>query len=237
MKTLTLHAAIATALLLASSSVYAIPTVPDDFEDGTTQDWVVGSPTHPAPPLNVPTGGPAGDGDAFLQLTAHGGVGAGSRLSVLNFSQWTGDYLTAGITGIAMDVNNFGPDDVVLRLLVVNFPDIPGPPTDFAWTLASVFLPAESGWLSVEFDFSAANLFAPVGTIAGALGDVNELRLFHNPDPAFGGPEVGAPPVNAVLGIDNIRPVPEPGSLALLALGGAGLLALRKRRSRTVQGQ
>jgi hypothetical protein len=58
--------------------------------------------------------------------------------------------------------------------------------------------------------------------VAGALGDVNELRLFHNPAPAFGGPGVGAPPVTAVLGVDNIQAVPEPSTLALL---GAGLLA------------
>ena len=223
----------ATVLLLASTSAYSVPTGVDDFEDGTTQGWTVGTgtippPVNPAPPVNVPTGGPAGAGDSFLQLTALGGEGPASKLSVMNLSQWTGDYLAAGITGIAMDVNNFGATGLVLRLLLVNFPDNPGPPTDFAWTLFPVLVPANSGWLSVEFSFSAANLFAPVGSPAGALSDVDELRLFHNPEPAFGGPGVGAPPVVALLGIDNIRAVPESSAtlpLLLLGVGAVGALA------------
>ena len=127
-----------------------------------------------------------------------------------------------------MDVNNFGPDDVVLRLLFVNFPKAPGPPTDVAWTLAPVIVPSGSGWTDVLFSLSAANLFAPFGTVAGALADVDELRIFHNPDPFFGGPNVGAPPVAVTLGIDNIgvvdaTAVPEPSSMLLMLAGlGAG---------------
>ena len=234
----------ATVLLLASTSAYSIPTGVDDFEDGTTQGWTVGTgtippPVNPAPPVNVPTGGPAGAGDSFLQLTALGGEGPASRLSVMNLSQWTGDYLAAGITAIAMDVNNFGATDLVLRLLVVNFPDNPGPPTDAAWTLSPILVPANSGWFSVKFDLSATNLFAPIGTPAGALSDVDELRLFHNPDPAFGGPGVGAPPVVASLGIDNIRAVPEASATLLLLLLGVGALGafahVQRQRSIDVQ--
>jgi hypothetical protein len=233
MKTLTVHTAIASAVLLASFNVYALPTGPDDFEDGTTQGWTVGNPSvHPAPPVNVSTGGPAGAGDNYLQVTALGpGGGAGKALSVLNFSQWSGNFLAAGFISIAMDVNNFGPDELVLRLLFVNFPNSPAPPTDVAGTLFGVVVPANSGWTSVVFDLSLANFFVDFGTAAGALSDVNEFRLFHNPAPTFGGPGTGAPAVNAVLGIDNIRAVPEPGSLALLALGGLGLVAWRRRRS------
>jgi hypothetical protein len=234
----------ATVLLLASTRAYSIPTGIDDFEDGTTQGWTVGTgtippPVNPAPPVNVSTGGPTGAGDAFLQLTALGGEGPASRLSVMNISQWTGDYLAAGITGIAMDVNNFGPTELTLRLLLVNFSAIPGPPTDIAWTLSPVIVPAGSGWVSVEFDLSGVNLFAPVGTPAGALSDVNELRLFHNPDPAFGGPGVGAPPVVASLGIDNIRGVPESSPtlpLLLLGVGVVGVFAhVQRKRAIEVQ--
>jgi hypothetical protein len=131
-----------------------------------------------------------------------------------------------------MDVNNFGPEDLVLRLLFVNFP-VAGPPTDVAWTLAPISVPAGSGWANVVFDLSAANLFAPFGTAAGALGDVNEFRIFHNPVPAFGGPLV-TPPVDAVLGVDNIQAVPEPATLVLLGAGIIGTLAggRRYRRAR-----
>jgi hypothetical protein len=233
----------ATVLILVSTRAYSIPTAVDDFEDGTTQGWTVGTgtippPVNPAPPINVPTGGPAGAGDSFLRLTALGGEGPASRLSVMNLSQWTGDYLAAGITRIAMDVNNFGASDLVLRLLFVNFPDNPGPPTDIAWTLSPVVVPANSGWFSIEFNLSVTNLFAPVGSPGGALSDVDELRLFHNPEPAFGGPGVGAPPVVASLGIDNIRAaVPESsGTLPLLLLGVGAVGALAHvQRQRSIQ--
>jgi hypothetical protein len=218
-------------LLGMVTPVLATPVAIDDFQDGSTMGWVVGDPSHPSPPLNVSTGGPGGVGDAFLQLTANGGDGPGSRLSALNSSQWTGDFIGAGITSIAMDVNNFGPEDLVLRLLFVNFP-VAGPPTDVAWTLAPIFVPAGSGWANVVFDLSAANLFAPFGTTAGALGDVNEFRIFHNPAPAFGGPLVGSAPVNAVLGVDNIQAVPEPATLVLLGAGIVGTLAGGRRYRR-----
>jgi hypothetical protein len=77
-------------ILMMSQSVFATPLVPDNFEDGTTQGWFVPG-DHPVPPTNILTGGPSGVGDNYLQVTALGGDGPGSRLSVQNFSQWTGD--------------------------------------------------------------------------------------------------------------------------------------------------
>jgi hypothetical protein len=106
--------AVLTSVILTSSAA-AIPITADDFEDGTTMGWFVGDPTHPAPPVNIATGGPAGAGDNYLQLVATGGGGAGGRLAVLNDAQWARDYLAAGIKAIVMAVNNFGPDEVTLR--------------------------------------------------------------------------------------------------------------------------
>jgi hypothetical protein len=220
-------------LFATSSTVLAVPVGVDDFEDGSTMGWIVGSPAHPAPPTNIASGGPGGAGDAFLRITATGstgpGMNPGSRLSAQNFLQWTGNF--AGFTSITMDVNNFGPSDLVLRLLFVNFP-VAGPPTDVAWTLAPVAVPAGSGWTSVAFDLSGANLFAPFGSVAGAIGDVNEMRIFHNTVPAFLGPGFGAEPVSAVLGVDNIAAVPEPTTLVLLGAGVIGALTTRRRHRR-----
>src|SRR3712207_3063500 len=75
----------------------------DTFEDGSTEGWFVPGP-HPSPPANIATGGPDGTGDHYLQLTAIGGGGPGSRMTVLNESQWQGSYSGAGITHITMDV-------------------------------------------------------------------------------------------------------------------------------------
>jgi hypothetical protein len=221
--------------VLAPSSAQAIPLTPDTFQDGTTMGWFV--PGIPGvPPGNQPDGGPAGAGDAYLQLVSTGVPGPGSRLSVLNGAQWMGDYLAAGITAIAMDVNNFGPDDLVLRLLFETFGPAPGPPTDLAVTVADVVVPAGSGWVPVVFDLSAANLSALAGTVNGALGDVSVLRIFHNTDPDHPGPNVGPPLVAATLGVDNIAAVgavPEPFSAVLLT-GGVAAYLLRRRQLRRI---
>lgn len=224
--------------LIVPTAAVAIPITPDTFEDETTMGWFVPG-VSPNPPEVILTGGPSGVGDAYLDLTATGGGGAGSRLAVLNSSQWMGDYLAAGITAITMDVNNFGPEDLVLRLLFENFGPTPGPPTDLALTLAGVFVPAGSGWISVSFDLT--NVGALLGTVGGALGDVDTLRIFHNPDPTFPGPNLGIPTVIATLGVDNITAVgdvtavPEPGTLFLVGAGIAVASHLRRRRMRRAQ--
>src|SRR5688572_16184035 len=96
-----------TRLLAVSALVLTLPSILladpfgiDTFEDGTTQGWFVPGP-HPVPPANIASGGPNGAGDNYLQVTALGGDGAGSRLSVQNISQWTGSF--AHLSSVTMD--------------------------------------------------------------------------------------------------------------------------------------
>jgi hypothetical protein len=205
------------------------PILPDTFEDGTTMGWFVPG-AHPAPPANVASGGPAGVDDSYLQLTAIGGAGAGSRLAVLNGSQWAGDYLADGVLAIAMDVNNLGPDEVTLRLLFEDF-DGPGPPVNLVTTLTDVVIPSGSGWVHVEFSLDPSNLLALIGAVPDALSSVDVLRIFHNPDSDFPGPGIGIPVVNAVVGVDNITAVPEPAAILLVAGGILASWCRRHRRS------
>jgi hypothetical protein len=199
----------------------------DTFQDGTTQGWHVPGPS-PVPPANSPSGGPAGAGDAFLVLTALGNPAAGGRLSVLNSSQWSGDYLGAGVSKLVMAVNNFGPDDLFLRLLFEDFAGA-GPPVNLALSAQAVFVPAGSGWRTVTFPIAPADLVAGgIGTVLGALASVDTLRLFHNPEDTFPGPELGIPPVAATLGVDDVAAIPEP-TTALLLTGGLAALGARKR--------
>lgn len=207
----------------------------DTFEDGTTQNWLVGilGTLHPAPPVNVPDGGPAGGGDNYLRLTSVGGQGAGSRLTVVNpASQWAGDYTAAGITRISMDLINLGETDLSIRLLLEN--PKAGPPTDEAITSA-FFLPAGSGWTHIDFAIDPASLIELLGDVNTLLSDVTALRIFHSPNDAFPGPSVVA-----MLGVDNItaasvRAVPEASALSLLLLGLVGIPVAKKARLGTVR--
>ncbi len=73
----------------------------DTFEDGTQQGW--GNTNTFL--LTNPSNGPGGSNDHYLStmtLTASGG----DRLDVFNQSQWLGNYLAAGVTGVEMDLKN-----------------------------------------------------------------------------------------------------------------------------------
>jgi len=196
----------------------------DTFEDGTTQGWVVGVGglgSSPTPPTNAPSNGPAGPDDGFLLLTAIGGEQPGGRLSVLNLSQWAGDYAAAGVTAITMDVLNLGSTDLSLRLL---FEDpVAGPPSNVAASTLGISLPAGGGWTSVVFPIAPGDLTALMGTVENALGGATVMRLFHASATAFPGD-----PIVAQLGVDNVRAVPEPSATLLLACGLAALAGRRR---------
>lgn len=202
----------------------------DNFEDGTTQNWAVGllGFPHPAPPTNVPTGGPGGIDDNFLLLTSVGGGGAGSKLTAVNFgAQWAGDYIGTGIGTISMAVNNLGLSDLTLRLLFSD-PTV-GPPSNYAFSSTPVLLAAGSGWTTISFSIAPGDLTAGLGTASGALTNATELRLYHSAAAAFPGEAIAAQ-----LGVDNITAlaggaaVPEPSAFFLLGFGFLALLGLRQ---------
>jgi len=218
----------ATALLTGLILVAGLPAAAvvdgqiDTFESATTESWSVGAP-HPAPPQNVATGGPDGAGDHFLLLTSLGGFGAGSRLASFNQAQWSGDYLTAGVGALLVDVNNLGNTDLLLRLMVT---DGSGQfATHAAVSTDAVFVPSGSGWITVAFRIRPSDLTAQVGTAADALSDTAQLWIFHNDTASF-------PPdaVTVTLGIDNIEALPEPSAQAALGTGLALLAWLDRRR-------
>jgi hypothetical protein len=213
---------------ILSCGIVAAATVGqiDTFQNLTTQGWIAGGgpfgQVPPVPPHVVASGGPAGAGDAYLLVTSSGGNGPGSRLSTLNpLGQWAGNYPASGITGIAMDLKNFGTTDLVIRLL---FEDpIPGPPVNEAVSTVGFTLPVGGGWTRAFFPVLASNLTALDGTAAGALSNTTVLRIIHATSAG------DATPVAGILGIDNITATPEPATWMLAGLALAGLVSRRLR--------
>jgi hypothetical protein len=187
------------AIVLAVPAAAVVPNQTDDFQDGTTQGWVVaplGQP-HPFPPANVATGGPAGANDNYLLLTSVGGSGPGSRLVTLNLSQWAGNYTAAGVAGISLDLRNLGNTDLHIRLL---FEDpTTAPPTNVAMT-EDVYLPAGGGWITVAYGINAASLIPVLGNVPTLLTNVTAIRIFSGEGAVF-----PPDPIAGQLGVDNVH--------------------------------
>lgn len=196
-----LAAAILTAIVLAAVA----PATPalgavvfgqlDDFEDGTTAGWSEGAPS-PNPPVNVPTGGPQGDDDAFVSNTSAGGFGPGSRQIMFNQAQWIGDYSSAGVTRISGWVANLGSTPLSLRVA------IEGGATRFG--SASAFgLPPDGLWRRVSFDLTDSGMTRISGALAlsAVLSGVTDFRLLS----AMVAPASLGDSIPATLAVDDLR--------------------------------
>src|SRR5260221_386082 len=86
----------------------------DTFQNGTTQNWTNGGVPDP---INVSTGGPAGSGDRFLEIQS-GTFGGGSRLVAFNRNQWTGNFGSAKVSKIAVDLKNLGTASTALPIRI-----------------------------------------------------------------------------------------------------------------------
>jgi hypothetical protein len=216
------------ALCLAVAGLTALPAAAvtigtqDTFEDSTTNGWITGGPS-PLQPMNVPDGGPAGFGDAYLKLASSGSGGAGGKLVGIAGSQWFGEYIATGVTAIEMDVINLGSTDVALRLYFAG-------PGGSGSSVDGVTVASGSGWARVAFSTLPGAITAAPGVSAeNVLSNVSELRLFHSAAAIFPGPNIAAQ-----IGIDNVTAVPEPGTWATLGLGLAvigGVLSRHRRHA------
>jgi len=183
----------------------------DDFESGLTSGWFEGSPS-PNPPITATEGD-----NTFLRNVASGGVGGGSRQAMFNIDQWAGDYVSAGVTRVTMDVRNSGNFAITVRLAFQSF--LGGRTA----TNDSIFLAAGSGWETVTFDLLDQTLVENTDSLLDTLTRVQQMRIVASAEPDFRGD-----PIPSTLDVDNIRALPSPGAAALLALGAVA--AGRRRR-------
>jgi Thrombospondin type 3 repeat len=185
------------AMLVLAARAHAITGgQADDFEDGTTDNWTEGSPS-PNEPVNVPSGGPDGAGDAYMQNVSSGGAGPGSGQVSFNFTQWVGDYTAAGVTAIEADMANPGVTDLHMRIAVQG-----GAGTRFG-SATAVDLPAGTGWQHVRFELSDLTLISGPDPLNTVLTEVSVLRILS----AAAGPDWEGDRIVATLNVDNITAI------------------------------
>ncbi len=181
------------ALLLVPSLAAVELGQIDDFQNGL-QGWRTGG-SNPNGPEAVMNLGPDGIGDRAMQLTSGGGGGAGSRLVVFNQSQWTGNYVTAGVTGVRFDLKNLSEVDLMIRLAVR------GVGGSFATEATS--LPAGAVYRTVTLSLLPEDLTAVGGfDVDATLQGVFELRILHSQAPAVSGDAI-----SASIAVDNVTAV------------------------------
>ncbi|MEY8848807.1 T9SS type A sorting domain-containing protein [Psychroserpens sp. XS_ASV72] len=147
-----------------------------DFSSGV-QGWIH-QISNANDPVQVPTGGPAGAGDAFLRVTNSVMTGsAGSKHLCINMdAEWTGNYTAAGIVAITCDVQNPGTETLHLRVaLNKSFPN-------WAASANPIVVPPGTTWTSITFPLNSSDLVISQGgaTIADILADVDQIRIVSN---------------------------------------------------------
>ena len=217
-------AALLAALVLIAPAYGATLNQIDDFQSGSTLGWTNGPAGDP---INVDGGGPTGAADRFLQVTSTGLGGAGGRMIVFNRSQWLGSY--AGITAISMDLKNldsFSPIQPLSVRIAFKQNTSGGSP---GYASANAFaLPADGQWHHAIFQLSGSAMVginAPSLTLDQLLAAPAEMRVLSSTAPALDGDITGSR-----LGIDNIRAIPEPGTLSLAIAALVSLAWWTRRR-------
>lgn len=169
----------------------------DDFEDGTVQNWIIGA-SGAFSPVNVPTGGPAGVDDNFLEYTSTGTNGVGSRMAFFNsFNQWSGDFIAANVVEIQFDAEVL-TNDLHLRLA------FQGPNGTRMISTNPVIVAAGSGWNSVALPLGVNDFTIVQGpsTVSEVLAGVLTTRIISVTDENIDGWR--GQEIAATLRVDNI---------------------------------
>ncbi len=213
--------AIVAAAILAAGPPLAFGISPgqtDNFEDGTTQGWNPGTTA-----VNISSGGPAGINDNYLQVSA-GSFGGSARLVTFNQTQWLGNYLAAGVTGITLDLRNFGSNALPIRIAIRE--GAGGSTTPGYASTVPFNLPNDGAWHLAFFALDSGSL-TPINSpqpLATDLANVADFRLLSSASPNTIGDAI-----SGRIGVDNITAVPEPASIIPAGLALVGVWGFRRR--------
>ncbi len=188
--------------VLVSTTLAVVSNQYDNFQDGTTQSWGSGNP-NPNPPTNISTGGPSGLNDNYLLATSTGSPGAGGKLVLINSTQWTGDYVTAGVQFVSMYIKNFGVTTLSMRIA------LQGPGGNF-WSVNPIIVDPTTEWQPISFSVQPASLTGGAN-VNSTLSGVTSFRILHSVAGGFTGDNIAAQ-----IGVDNITAASQPVPVELV---------------------
>ncbi len=170
-------------------------------------------------PDRVTGNGATGTGIDAVRIVAVTSV-AGHRTAAFGTDAFSA-IIAAGVPGIEMHLNNFGPAAVDIRIVFF------GPGGMYA-SSNRVSLAAGSGWQHAVDSLAPANMWYVNGgttNLADTLTGVTTLLIRHDSNPPT---QQGAHPphITGTLGIDNIQALPEPGLIFM----GVSLIVIWLRR-------
>jgi hypothetical protein len=173
-------------------------------------------------------------GNSYLNIAADGEEERGKMVTFNWNAEWTGDYYSAGVTGIELDISNMSDSDVVYLRVALGNRASPQQ-TGGTWFISqfSIVIPTLSPWSRVLLPVNESDLTI-VGNLTGEIGtdsyeetfsDIRNIRILSAAIPlgAIGDEFVGN------VGIDNVAMVPEPSTVPMIGIG-VGMLLLYKRR-------
>lgn len=167
----------------------------DDFQDGSIQGWIIGNGNPQGYGTSVMSNaGPDGAGDNALDYSSFGGSGVGSKMVIFNQNmKWQGDYITANIVAIKLDVKA-ETNDLNIRIAFQR-----GPDDNFTRIATSnpVTVTAGSGWTSVVIpispsDFQEVDNYQGDYTVTEILQEVSIMRVLSNSNASWLGESIAA---------------------------------------------
>jgi len=245
-------------LALGTNTAFAVTinsSLLNDFEDFSVHGWTYGGSSAKADPSILPKVVQEANGNKYLQVTSTGGGtsgrGPGSRMSVINETEWRGNYNSAGVGSVLAKMKNMGDESLYMRAA---FTTRTLEEWHFAASDTYLELPADGKWYDLSFAIDAENITAFLGNSGECcftkwdfdevMGGVNQFKFHNGKDAHFWG---GAK-ISSVLGIDDISvssevsqsiilsagelaPVPVPAAAWLFMTGLLGVAGISRKRT------